>query len=200
MKARMASPDPTDQMRIGGPRIGYHGVIDERLDLDLLAKAAELKPEWQWILIGPVCKIDPATLPRRANIHYLGKKDYSELPRYLAHWQAAMMPFAHNPSTRFISPTKTPEYLAAGRPVASTSIRDVKNPYGALGLVQIADTPVDFVHACAKAMVQGGDRKWRAEADRFLSRMSWDKTWSAMNDLVVSELAAHAGQVRSIHV
>jgi glycosyltransferase involved in cell wall biosynthesis len=200
MKAKLAHPDPEDQVKIGRPRIGYHGVIDERLDLDLVAKAAELKPEWQWILIGPVCKIDPATLPRRSNIHYLGKKDYADLPRYLSHWQAAMMPFAHNPSTRFISPTKTPEYLAAGRPVVSTSIRDVKDPYGTAGLVQIADTPEGFVHACAKAMAQGGDRKWQAAAERFLSNMSWDKTWSSMNDIMVSALAEAASQGRSGHV
>jgi glycosyltransferase involved in cell wall biosynthesis len=200
LKAKLAHPDPEDQRGIGGPRVGYHGVIDERLDLDLLAKAAALKPEWQWILIGPVCKIDPATLPRRANIHYLGKKEYADLPRYLAHWQAAMMPFAHNPSTRFISPTKTPEYLAAGKPVVSTSIRDVQNPYGVSGLVQIADTPEDFVHACAKAMAQGGDRKWHAAAERFLSQMSWEKTWSAMNDLVVSAFAEGSSRGRSMHV
>jgi glycosyltransferase involved in cell wall biosynthesis len=200
LHAREGSPEPDDQKGIGKPRIGYHGVIDERMDLDLLAQIADLKADWHWILVGPVCKIDPASLPMRPNIHYLGRKDYAELPRYLGKWQAAMMPFAHNASTRFISPTKTPEYLAAGRPVVSTSIRDVVDPYGRSGLVQIADTPADFVAKCALAMAQAKDRIWRAEVDRFLSGISWDRTWNSMNDLIVAAIGAKTAQGRAIHV
>ena len=107
-------------------------MIDERIDLDLLAAAADARPDWQWVMVGPVVKIDPTSLPRRSNLHYLGMKGYDDLPSYLAGWDAALMPFAANESTRFISPTKTPEYLAGGRPVISTPIRDVVRPYGEL--------------------------------------------------------------------
>ena len=112
-----------------------------------MAAIADARPDWQLILIGPVVKIAPEDLPRRPNIHYLGRKSYAELPAYLAGWDAAFMPFAMNKSTRFISPTKTPEYLAAGKPVVSTPIADVVRDYGSRGLVRIASTPTEFVSA-----------------------------------------------------
>jgi UDP-galactopyranose mutase len=143
-------------------------VIDERLDLDLLGSIAERRPEWQVVMVGPVVKIDEAELPRAPNLHYLGGRPYAELPRYLAGWDVALMPFARNEATRFISPTKTPEYLAAGAPVVSTSIRDVVRPYGDLGLVRIADAPDDFVAAIEAALVEdpgrGGRRPTRSSA------------------------------------
>ena len=132
--------DPDDQSGISRPRIGFFGVIDERTDIELLSAIADMRPDWQFIMIGPVVKIDDADLPRSANIHYLGGKTYDELPEYIAGWDVAMMPFAINESTKFISPTKTPEYLAAGRPVVSTAIRDVVRPYGEEKLVRIAVT------------------------------------------------------------
>src|SRR5205814_4717049 len=106
---------------IRGVRLGYFGVIDERMDYDLLREIAATRAPWQIILLGPTAKIDPAILPRAANIHYLGPKPYAVLPEYVAGWDVALMPFARNEATRFISPTKTPEYLAAGKPVVSTS-------------------------------------------------------------------------------
>ena len=124
-KARNVVTDPEDQAHIPHPRLGFFGVIDERFDVDLLDQIALRRPDWHFVMIGPVVKIDPATLPGHANIHYLGGKKYSELPDYLAGWDIALLLFARNESTRFISPTKTPEYLAAGKPVISTSIRDV---------------------------------------------------------------------------
>ncbi len=131
--------DPLDQRHLPGPRLGYFGVIDERLDLDLLAKIADADSTWQVVMVGPVVKINPDDLPRRPNIHYLGQKTYDELPAYLAGWDVALMPFALNEATRFISPTKTLEYLAAGKPIVSTAIRDVVTPYGEKSLVRIAD-------------------------------------------------------------
>jgi hypothetical protein len=112
--ARTLMHDMPDQQHIGFPRIGFFGVIDERMDIELLNQLAIKRPNWHFVLIGPVVKIDPATLPKHNNIHYLGQKTYNELPRYIAHWDVAMMPFAINESTRYISPKKTPEYLAAG--------------------------------------------------------------------------------------
>ena len=124
-KARTAIAIPPDQERIAGPRLGYAGVIDERIDLKLLAACAAARPAWSFVMVGPVVKVDPARLPRAANIHWLGQRAYSELPAWMAGWDVALMPFALNAATRFISPTKTPEYLAAGCPVVSTPVRDV---------------------------------------------------------------------------
>jgi glycosyltransferase involved in cell wall biosynthesis len=120
--AREPQADPPDQAAIGRPRLGFYGVIDERFDIQLLEQVATLRPDWQFVMVGPVVKIDPATLPQQANIHYLGSKTYEQLPQYLAGWDVALMPFAMNESTRFISPTKTPEYLAGGCPVVSTPL------------------------------------------------------------------------------
>jgi UDP-galactopyranose mutase len=183
--------EPEDQKHIPHPRVGFAGVIDERMNIDLLGKIAELRPEIQFIMLGPVVKIDPATLPRHANIHYLGGKAYKELPAYLGGWDAAMLPFAHNESTRFISPTKTPEYLAAGKPVVSTSIRDVVRPYAALKLVRIADTAEEFaIETDAALNVDATDPVWAARRDDFLSKNSWDITFSRMNALIEQRLMA----------
>lgn len=182
-QARQGLPDPDDQAGIAHPRLGFFGVVDERLDLDLLREAAALRPDWQWIIIGPVVKIDQAALPQAPNIHYLGGKDYTDLPAYLAHWDAALLLFARTEATRFISPTKTPEYLAAGKPVVSTSIRDVVRPYGDQDLVRIADTPAEFVAACELALNENNTDR-QARADTFLSQISWDQTWRQMADLL----------------
>ena len=181
-RARKPQREPADQQIIAHPRIGYCGVIDERMDLDLLRSLAAAEPAWQFVLIGPVAKISEASLPRAANLHYLGMKPYQELPAYLSGWDVAMLPFAHNDATRFVSPTKTPEYFAAGCPVVSTSIRDVVRPYGALNLAWIADTAREFAGAIAAALAEG--RSSALRADGLLATMSWDKTWATMNELV----------------
>jgi UDP-galactopyranose mutase len=164
-------------------------VIDERFDVPLIAAAASLRPDWQFVLLGPVVKIDPAVLPRSPNIHYLGAKSYAQLPEYIAGWDAALLPFARNDATRFISPTKTPEYLAAGKPVISTSIRDVVQPYGELGLAHIADTPEAFVSAAEAAMREPAAARLAA-ADAFLARTSWDVTWASVASLLQSAVTA----------
>jgi UDP-galactopyranose mutase len=188
-QARTFKEDPADQANIPHPRLGFYGVIDERMDLELLDGIAEARPDWHLVMIGPVVKIDPAVLPRRENIHYLGGKDYKELPAYLAGWDLAMLPFARNESTRFISPTKTPEYLAAGKPVVSTSIRDVVRPYGQERLVRIADTVTEFVAAAEAAMREDTQASgWLARVDTFLEQISWDRTWSSMMQLIESAL------------
>jgi glycosyltransferase involved in cell wall biosynthesis len=193
--ARLPQPEPADQAAIPRPRLGYFGVIDERIDLDLLAAVADARPGWQIVMVGPVVKIDPESLPRRANLHYLGMKSYDELPSYLAGWDVALMPFARNESTRFISPTKTPEYLAGGRPVVSTSIRDVVRPYGEMALVEIADEPADFVAAVERSLAccaeEGGTEResWLRRVDEFIARGSWGRTWRHMSDLIEAAVA-----------
>lgn len=179
-RAREVRPEPADLAPIPHPRLGYVGVIDERIDLELIREAASLRPEWSWVLIGPVAKIDPASVPRAPNLHYPGMKQYPELPAYLAHWDVALMPFALNEATRFISPTKTPEYLAAGLPVVSTPVRDVVRTYGEPGLVEIAEGAKAFVRACERALAEEGSER-QARADAFLDTMSWDATWKEMD-------------------
>jgi UDP-galactopyranose mutase len=196
--ARSTASDPPDQRELPRPRLGFFGVLDERLDIPLLRGVAEARPDWQLVLIGPVVKIDPADLPRLPNIHYLGAKRYEELPAYLSGWDLALLLFARNAATRFISPTKTPEYLAAGKPVVSTPIRDVVTPYGDRDLVRIADTVEDFVDACAHALREVPEPR-RIRADVFLRGMSWDRTWAktaALVEAAASELPANAAAIR----
>ncbi|HWQ34662.1 MAG TPA: glycosyltransferase family 1 protein [Blastocatellia bacterium] len=184
-RARREMKEPADQADIPHPRLGYCGVIDERMDKELIAGIAEARPDWQIVMLGPVVKIDPAELPRRANIHYLGGKSYQELPTYLAGWDIALLPFAHNESTRYISPTKTPEYLAAGVPPISTSIRDVVHPWGQQGLVKIADTTQEFVAAAEYLMSpEFNYNAWLRQVDEVLAFNSWDRTWARMMHLV----------------
>jgi hypothetical protein len=188
-QARGGLADPPDQRALPHPRLGYVGVIDERMDFDLIDEVAALRPQWHLILVGPLAKVEAAAIPDRANVHLLGAKPYSELPAYLAHWDLAMLPFARNDATRFISPTKTPEYLAAGRRVVSTSISDVVTPFGELGMVHIADDPAAFVSAVEAAWRNDGPA-WLLRVDGYLAGCSWERTFSAMQqrlDAVVSQ-------------
>lgn len=181
-QARTLQDDPADQAAIPHPRIGFYGVVDERFDTELLDGAAAARPDWQFVIIGPFAKIGEGDVPHRPNIHYLGSKSYKELPAYLAGWDVAALLFARNEHTRFISPTKTPEYLAGGKPVVSTSIHDVVRPYGELGLVRIADDVAEFIKAASEIGMdeQVEDERWMERVDEFLAQNSWDQTWGGM--------------------
>jgi len=183
-KARKKLAEFPDQVNIPHPRLGFFGVIDERFDIDLIEQAANLKPDWHFILAGPVVKIDPEILPRRSNIHYLGSKSYKELPGYLSGWDIALIPFAINESTKYISPTKTPEYLAAGKPVISTPIMDVINPYGKNGLVHIVNNATELVERAALELDTGERKTWLAMVDDYLADISWDITWLRMHEMI----------------
>ena len=186
-QARVAQADPADQASLPRPRFGFYGVVDERIDLNLLAAVADARPEWSLAVIGPVVKIDEADLPRRPNLHYLGGKSYAELPAYLSGWDVALMPFAINEATRFISPTKTPEYLAAGRPVVSTPIKDVVRHYGKNAGVAIADGPEAFIAACDRMLeLSRRPEAWLPEVDEMLASQSWDVTFARMNALIAA--------------
>jgi glycosyltransferase involved in cell wall biosynthesis len=194
-QARAITFDPPDQDSIPHPRLGFYGVIDERLDIALLEKVARLRRDWQFILVGPVIKIDPSQLPNFHNIHYLGQKKYDELPHYLAGWDLAIIPFAHNESTRFISPTKTPEYLAGGKPVISTPVIDIIRPYGNKGLVRIAGTPEEFIRVAQEELSVTDRSEWLEKTDEFLAQSSWDKTWSEMINIINTSIVGKSNEV-----
>ena len=195
-RAARSGPDPSgepaDQAELPRPRIGFFGVIDERMDYELVEAVAARRPEWQLVMVGPTAKIDPASLPRRPNLHWLGMKSYAELPTYLAGWDAGLMPFALNEATRFISPTKTPEFLAAGVPLVSTPVPDVVADWGTAGTVAIADGPDAVVAALDTAMARPL-QPWLARVDRRLSWLSWDATWARMQHLI-EDAASDAGR------
>jgi glycosyltransferase involved in cell wall biosynthesis len=199
LKARARQFDPADQEELPRPRLGFYGVIDERFDTELLARAAEMRPDWSFVMLGPVVKIAQEDLPRRPNIHYLGAKTYAELPAYLSGWDVALMPFAMNESTEFISPTKTPEYLAGGKPVVSTPVRDVVRHYGKLEGVLIAGDAESFVAACDQALELGRhpESGWLAQADLILSATSWDTTQARMAGLVADLLGTRSATASS---
>jgi glycosyltransferase involved in cell wall biosynthesis len=192
--ARHALDEPADLVHIPRPRIGFYGVLDERLDRDLLREVAAAHPEWHFIMVGPVVKISAEDLPSGGNLHYPGQKSYTELPAYLAHWDVAMLPFARNASTRFISPTKTPEYLAAGKPVVSTPIRDVVTPYGEKGLVAIGSDAAEFSEAIEMSL-RNSTPAWQAQVDEFLAGNSWDKTFNGMWEEIQRCMPQRAQQV-----
>jgi UDP-galactopyranose mutase len=175
---------PDDQRNIPTPRLGFFGVLDERMDFELLGAMAARRPQWSFVMIGPVAKIDPTTLPRQRNIHYLGQRPYRDLPRYIAGWDLCLIPFVIGPATQFISPTKTLEYLAADRPVVSTPIADVADPYGEI--VYLARDADGFVAACERALSAPPHLRLvrRARAARVLARTSWDRTVSRMDEIL----------------
>ncbi len=186
MRARARQFDPADQEELPKPRFGYYGVIDERFDTELLDQVAAMRPDWSFVMVGPVVKISEDELPKRPNIHYLGSKTYDELPVYLSGWDVALMPFAMNESTQFISPTKTPEYLAGGKPVVTTPVKDVVRHYGQLEGVKVASTAEEFAIACDQALelARNPEGDWLAEADLLLSATSWDTTQARMAGLI----------------
>jgi UDP-galactopyranose mutase len=183
-QAREGLSEASDQAGLPHPRLGFYGVIDERLDLALLDTVARARPHWQIVLVGPVVKIDPASLPHRPNIHYFGQRSYEELPRYLAGWDVCLLPFARNDATRFISPTKTLEYMAAELPIVSTPITDVAEPYG--DIVYLGSTAEEFLAACDAALAAEPEERARRGAGmrRVLSGTSWEVTVAAMEKLL----------------
>jgi glycosyltransferase involved in cell wall biosynthesis len=163
------------------PVAGYVGVIDERLDLDLLAGLAAALPDWDLRVVGPVAKVDPDALPCAPNLSYPGKATYEDLPQVMAGFDVALMPFALNEATRSISPTKTLEYLAAGLPVVSTRVPDVVSDY--TGTVHLADDVTSFAAGCRE--VVGDSLSEREQRIRHIKeRQEWDTIAAEMDELI----------------
>lgn len=179
--ARMTVSEPLDQARIPHPRIGFYGGIEKNFNFELLATMADLRPEFQFVMLGPI-DCDPSRLPHKANIYYLGRKSYEEIPLYMSGWDSAMIPFpVKNP--------KTAEYLAAGKPVVSISLDEVIQPYGNAKLVYIASNANQFVESLEKAINESSyDPEWIERVDNFLDGNSWDVTFL--------EMASHESKVR----
>ena len=177
--------DHPAQAALSHPRLGFYGVIDERIDLDLVAALADTHPEWSIVMVGPVVKISENSLPSRSNLHWLGQRSYDELPQLVAGWDVCLLPFALNEATRFISPTKTLEYMAAGKPAVSTRIRDVAEPYGQI--VKIADTSLQFIQACEAVLGESQTARLAraAQMQQVVAGTSWDATADAIKDLMM---------------
>lgn len=176
------SEAPGDIKNIPSPIVGYYGVIDERIDLDLLKETAEKTPEASFVMIGPLCKISDSDLPQAPNIHYLGMKSYDELPAYLQRFDMAMMPFALNDSTKFISPTKTLEYMSASKPIISTKIKDVVRDYS--NCIMLVENAEEF----HKAVTQPKGN-FQETYRNILEKTSWDVTADKMNSIIEKTLA-----------
>jgi len=171
------------------PVIGFYGVIDERMDMDLVAQLADLRPDWNFALVGPLAKIRPEDLPVRSNIRHFGMQSYQALPAILNKFDVAMMPFALNDATRAISPTKTLEFLAGGKPVVSTPIADVVELYSAA--TSIAGTPERFVAAIDEILAWSAEDRaaWQHRADTMLATHDWDQ--------IVDEMVTEMGLSRA---
>lgn len=179
-----ALPRPQDIANLPAPILGYFGVIDERMDLDVLRALAQSHPDWQIVMLGPVVKIDPAELPQAPNLHFLGMKDYKDLPAYLTYFDVALVPFAMNEATRFLSPTKTLEYLAADKPVVAAPIPDIIELYG--DYVRIGSTPAEFVKQVEAALAETpAERAERHErVQKLLEKYTWDYIAGEMYKLI----------------
>ena len=162
------------------PVIGFYGVIDERMDMDLVAQVADLRPDWNFALVGPLAKIRPDDLPTRSNIRHFGLQSYEALPAILSRFDVAMMPFALNDATRAISPTKTLEFLAGGKPVVSTPVADVVELY--ITATSIAGTPDQFVGAIDEILAWTAEDRaaWQQRADTLLAAHDWNQVVEEM--------------------
>lgn len=187
-RLQAGNPEAAEAARLQGalpaPRLGYFGVIDERLDVGVVAAVADAHPDWSIVMAGPVVKIAEDSLPRRPNLHWLGMQPYERLPYLLAGWDVALMPFALNESTRFISPTKTLEYMAGGKPVVSTPIADVMALYG--DTVSVASGTQAFVRACEALLAESADSmaQHRDAMARSVARFSWDRSADKVHALL----------------
>jgi glycosyltransferase involved in cell wall biosynthesis len=187
-RARSAeTPVPGDVARLAGPIMGYYGVIDERLDYELLRTLAAANPEASLVMVGPVVKVDPRELPQAANIHWLGQRDYQQLPNYVKSFDVCLMPFALNEATEYINPTKTLEYMAAGKPIVSTAVADVVHNF--TPVVKVARSPEEFV-AGVRAAASAPDLALIERGLQMARRATWEAIVARMRELIVEAVGA----------
>jgi glycosyltransferase involved in cell wall biosynthesis len=176
---------PKDIQGLQGPILGYFGVIDERVDMPLLSSLAQKHPEWNIVMIGPVVKIGHDELAQAPNIHYLGMKSYTELPVYLSFFDVALVPFALNQATRYLSPTKVLEYMAAHKPIVSTPIHDVVELYGSV--VAVGHCAEDFIEHAERALsMPYPSGRWTKEMT-LLNNGTWDAIVKEMAQIIAYE-------------
>jgi len=190
----VAAVPPDDVAHITGPVLGYVGVVDERLDYELIRALAAARDDWSLAMVGPVVKVDPAELPTAHNIHWLGQRNYADLPHYLRRYDVCLMPFALNEATEYINPTKTLEYMAAGKPIVSTPVADVVRNF--TPVVQIAHTPAAFVAACVRG-VTTPDPALIARGIERAAASSWDRIVCRMHALITDAIAENDAQAES---
>jgi len=185
-QAQAEGPIPEDLAAIPGPRIGWFGVVDERVDYDLLREVAAKRPDLSFVIVGPAIKVDPKEFPQASNLHWLGGRDYKELPLYCRGYDVCMMCFALNEATEFINPTKALEYLATGRPVVSTAVKDVVRQYE--DTVRIAHDPDEFLAIVDDALT-GGQVEMVARGIEKAKAASWENTVGEMQRLIDEAIA-----------
>ncbi len=187
-QARAVTAVPEDQAAIPGPRIGYAGRIDHRVDLKLLGHLAKLEPKWNFIVIGELDGSLPHALSDHENIHYLGAKQRDELPGYFADWDVAMLPLSHHAQGRAVNPRLTLQYLAAGKPVVGSALPDLRRPFAELGLVRLADGAEEFAAQIGSVLRGEGEACGPEQRDAFLAQASWDGTWTRIHHLLLQTL------------
>lgn len=170
--------------------LGFFGVVDERMDYELIAKLADANPQWSVVMIGPVLKVQEHSLPRRANLHWLGGRDYSQLPAYCKGFDLCLMPFALNEATEYINPTKALEYMATGRTIISSKVPDVVSNFGEV--VKIASSHDEFISLCQQAIAEP-DYDAIERGLKLAAESTWDRIVERMEQHINDALAKKCG-------
>jgi glycosyltransferase involved in cell wall biosynthesis len=173
---------PPDIAGLPKPVFGYFGVIDERMDYELVAALAQAHPEWSIVMVGPVTKVDEKALPRPHNVHWLGGRDYATLPAYCKGFDVCLMPFALNEATEYINPTKALEYMATGRTIVSSAVSDVVRNFGSV--VKIANSHAEFISLCEAAL-----KNPEAEVIERGIEMAAENSWESIIEKMESHIA-----------
>ncbi|PTY07242.1 glycosyltransferase family 1 protein [Opitutaceae bacterium EW11] len=187
-KARSkALPLASEIARLDGPVLGYFGVIDERIDYDLLAKLADARGDWHIVMVGPTAKVDPKEFPQRPNLHWIGARSYEQLPALTKGFSACLMPFALNAATEYINPTKALEYMAAGKPVVSTALNEVKSNFASVA--RVANSHSEFVTWCVREAESPSQSRIQAGL-----RLAEENTWEA----ICAKMEAHIADAAAV--
>ncbi len=172
---------PAELASLPKPVLGYFGVVDERMDYELVARMADANPAWSVVVIGPVVKVDPGSMPQRPNLHWLGGRAYNELPAVCKGFDLCLMPFARNESTEYINPTKALEYMATGRAIVSTAVPDVVSNFGEV--VKIANSHEEFIELCRRSVAHP-DYRAISRGLKMVRENSWEAIVDKLEELI----------------